>query len=144
MFSPKTLVFLLATTALASPLAPRGECNTVTVKSGDSCSSLVTACNISVDNFYAWNPSPTLCSTLVPGQQICCSAGTLPDNTPKPNPHGICYQYVVKPDDSCWAISERYGLTVQKIEDFNKGRAGWKGCGSLWVGDVLCLSTGRA
>lgn len=109
--------------------------------SGDSCGSLATECGISGDQFTIYNPN--ICGTLTPGQRVCCSAGTLPDVTPKENSDGTCYAYTVKTGDSCSAIAASYDLTNAKIESFNKGTTwGWFGCSNLLADLKICLSTG--
>jgi len=119
-----------------------GTCSTVAVVSGDSCFSLAGKCGISPADFTTYNPSSTLCSTLQPGQIVCCSAGILPDLTPKPNADGSCATYVVVPGDFCALIASRNGLTVDKLEIYNKNTWGWTGCANLQAGVKMCLSTG--
>ena len=89
-----------------------GTCSTITVVSGDSCGSLVTKCGISAADFTAYNPSPTLCSTLAVGELVCCSPGTLPNLAPSPNANGSCATYNVVSGNSCSQIAAPYGLTV--------------------------------
>lgn len=74
-------------------LADQGDCITKTVASGDTCSSLATKCGISNDDFMKYNngSNSDLCSTLVPGQRVCCSEGPLPDIRPKENSNGTCF-----------------------------------------------------
>jgi len=119
-----------------------GTCQTRTIVSGDSCSTLAAKCGITPAQFTTLNPSTTLCSTLAPGGIVCCGRGNLPDITPKPNSDGSCFVYQTKKDDSCSAIAASRGLTVAKVEEFNKNTRGWNGCELLWVGVNMCLSTG--
>lgn len=121
----------------------RADCKTVAVVSGDSCGTLATKCAISASDFTKYNPSSTLCSGLVVGQRVCCSSGTLPDLTPKPNSNGTCATYTVKTDDYCAVIAASNGLTVTQVETFNnKTTWGWNGCGNLFAGINICLSKG--
>lgn len=69
-------------------LVPRADCTTTNVIAGDGCAALATRCGISGADFTKYNPNSTLCSTLAPGQRVCCSAGTLPDIRPKPGADG--------------------------------------------------------
>ncbi|KAI8266412.1 hypothetical protein K4K58_010009 [Colletotrichum sp. SAR11_239] len=71
-------------------LRPRADCRTVTVDDGDDCGKLVTRCGggLTAANFYKYNPDSKLCSTLQPGQRVCCTAGELPDIRPKQNADG--------------------------------------------------------
>ncbi len=144
MFAKLTIMLGLTGAALAGPLlTPRAaECTTITVKAGDGCFSLSQACGISGDDFTKFNPGKDLCATLVPGQKVCCTAGDLPDSTPKPNPDGSCKTYTVVAGDSCWEIGTKFGVGVTQLEAFNKENAAWKGCSNLWVGAVICVSEG--
>lgn len=123
-------------------LLPRADCRSIQVVAGDSCASLATRCNIPGPDITKYNTAPNFCATLQPGQHICCSAGTLPDFTPKPNPDGSCATATVNADDTCFGIASANGLTVDQLNDFNKNTWAWNGCASLWVGTIICLSTG--
>jgi chitinase len=80
----------------ARSLTARADCRTIQVVSGDSCGALATKCGISASDFTKFNPASNLCSTLAIGQYVCCSSGTLPDLTPKPNADGSCATYTVQ------------------------------------------------
>jgi len=134
---------LFASTASASPLSARADCKTLTVVSGDSCGTLASKCGISGADFVKYNPNPNLCSTLVPSQQVCCSAGSLPDNTPKPGADGICATYTVQSGDYCYGIAQSAGISVDSLESYNAKTWQWKGCNLLLVGMKICLSTGK-
>ncbi|CAK7212940.1 hypothetical protein SCUCBS95973_001630 [Sporothrix curviconia] len=123
-------------------LAKRADCTTVQVVSGDSCASLATKCGISAADFTTYNPSSTLCSSLTPGQHVCCSAGTLPDFAPQPNADGSCYAYTVVANDNCAGLAATYDLTTAEIEAYNNQTWGWSGCSNVLLGAVICLSTG--
>jgi hypothetical protein len=78
-------------------LVPRADCSIIRVVAGDSCASLATKCGISGYDFTQYNNyDANLCSTLVPGQAVCCSSGTLPDIRPQPKPNGECATYITK------------------------------------------------
>ncbi|KAH8896256.1 hypothetical protein GQ53DRAFT_713976 [Thozetella sp. PMI_491] len=126
-------------------LQARGDCTTVKVNSGDSCGSLAAACGISGADFTKYNSGDNFCSTLVPGQRVCCSAGTLPDIKPKPNADGSCFSYTVQSGDTCSGLAAEYGLTLKAIEVFNNGTDGtwaWNGCNNLMADMNICLSMG--
>jgi chitinase len=143
----------------ASDLQRRDECTTVQVVSGDGCAALAERCGITAAEFTEYNSDESLCSTLTPGQHVCCSSGTLPDFSPQPNDDGSCATYTIVADDSCSAIAAANDLTVDEIESFNTetwGKylfycltryiltcIGWNGCDTLWVGTIMCLSTGE-
>ncbi|KAL7817792.1 glycoside hydrolase family 18, chitinase [Trichoderma gracile] len=124
------------------PLSVRADCRTIQVEAGDSCASLASECGITPAQFTQYNPSSTLCSSLAPGQHVCCSSGTLPDFSPKPDDKGNCYSYLVKDGDSCASIGAAYELTNAEIESFNKNTWGWNGCAKLFADYNICLSIG--
>jgi hypothetical protein len=101
-------------------LFARADCRTIQVVSGDSCAALASRCSISPNDFTNYNPDSKLCSTLKPGQHVCCSSGTMPDFTPKPNPDGSCAVYETKSGDSCYAIAAANGLELKDLEALNK------------------------
>ncbi|PNY28158.1 Class V chitinase Chi100 [Tolypocladium capitatum] len=119
-----------------------GTCKTVQVVAGDSCGSLAAQCGITPEQFTQYNPKPNMCATLAVGQHVCCSAGSLPDNRPKPGSNNRCYSYLVVTGDSCSALAAAYDLTVDDIEKFNTATWGWNGCANLFASYSICLSTG--
>jgi hypothetical protein len=123
-------------------LQARADCKTQQVKSGDGCADLATRCGISSADLTKYNPQANFCSTLKPNQYYCCSAGTLPDMRPKPNPDGSCHSYKVASGDGCFSIASSFGITQANIESFNKKTWGWAGCAHLQAGQLICLSTG--
>lgn len=135
----------LATRSLSKPqvLSARADCRAIEVVSGDSCASLVSRCGISTADFTKYNPSSTLCSTLQVKQHVCCSSGTLPVYTPKPQSDGTCAVYTVAAGDGCYAIADSHYLKQSDIESFNSKTWGWGGCAVLQAGQVICLSTGN-
>ncbi|RMZ84417.1 hypothetical protein DV738_g462, partial [Chaetothyriales sp. CBS 135597] len=120
----------------------RDTCSTAQVISGDTCEKLAATCGISPADFTVYNPDPTLCSTLAVGQYVCCSAGTLPDMRPQPNPDGTCFAHYVEPGEYCAALAAENSLTNAEIESFNTNTWGWEGCESLQAYQYICLSTG--
>ncbi|EEQ33387.1 chitinase [Microsporum canis CBS 113480] len=133
----------LTTRAIHMPiLNARGDCRAIGVISGDSCGALATRCGISPSDFTKYNNNPKLCSSLTPGQHVCCSSGTLPDFRPKPNSDGSCAVYETKSGDNCATIAAANSLKKEDLETLNKRTWGWAGCDSLWVGVKMCLSKG--
>lgn len=121
----------------------RGDCSTITVAFGDSCPALASRCGITPAKFTEYNDDPSLCSSLIEGQRVCCSAGTLPDIRPKPNKDGSCASYTVIADDNCKKLAVSNGLTQKQLEKFNNGTTwGWNGCEDLLAGVNICLSKG--
>jgi len=114
-------------------LRKRGDCKTVKVESGDGCGTLAQKCGLSDPNLITkYNSASNFCSTLMPGQRVCCSDGTLPDIRPKPNSDGSCFMYESVVNDTCSSIALGNGLTVQDLDDLNK---------NTWGEFVLCKST---
>ncbi|KAJ0319616.1 hypothetical protein Brms1b_003774 [Colletotrichum noveboracense] len=111
-----------STVSVRGLLRPRADCRTVTVDDGDDCGKLVTRCGggLTAANFYKYNPDSKLCSTLQPGQRVCCTAGELPDIRPKQNADGSCHAYQIKQNDFCNKIATANGLTVKELETFNQ------------------------
>lgn len=78
----------------------------------------------------------------MPGQHVCCSAGTLPDFRPKPNADGTCASHYVESGENCAALGAANSLTNAEIESFNKNTWAWDGCDNLQAYQYICLSTG--
>ncbi|KAM0254537.1 hypothetical protein ACHAQJ_006697 [Trichoderma viride] len=119
-------------------IGPRAECRSIRVASGDTCTTLATRCGIGATAFSQFNKgTKDLCTTLTPGQPVCCSSGTLPDID------GSCAFHVVELDEGCQFIASSNGLTIDELLDFNTKTWGWTGCKNLQVGLRVCVSTGR-
>ncbi|CAM1508945.1 Fc.00g026840.m01.CDS01 [Cosmosporella sp. VM-42] len=130
---------------LPDPIPPAnsdGTCKTKSVIGGDSCASMAKKCGLKPADFTKLHSSKDFCSKLVVGQPVCCTHGKLPDITPKPGKDGSCSVYTVKKDDGCATIAVSHGITVAKIEEFNKKTWGWNGCKLLYEKARICLSTG--
>jgi chitinase len=115
-------------TAMTTSLHRRGpavwsradNCDYKQVEDGDSCGSLAEKCGISGDDFTKYNDDKDLCSTLTPGQYVCCSEGELPDFSPDPSENGTCYTHLVESKDSCSTLAASHSITVDDIESFNE------------------------
>ncbi|KAM5447956.1 hypothetical protein McanCB56680_008038 [Microsporum canis] len=129
--------------AKSARLSARADCRTIQVQAGDSCGSLAKKCGIADVDIIKYNSATNFCSTLKPLQHICCSSGTLPDFTPKPNPDGSCYAHTFVAGDSCSSVAAANGLTNDDLEKFNKNTWAWNGCSNVWAGTIACISTGR-
>lgn len=119
----------------------RATCSYTQVQSGDGCWALADRCKITQDQLIQYNNDPNLCSNIQAGQYVCCSAGTLPDFSPQPNPDGTCKTTTVS-GDFCGVIAQKNHMTVDQIEERNKKTWGWAGCSFLQPGQVFCLSRG--
>ncbi|KAF2729337.1 glycoside hydrolase family 18 protein [Polyplosphaeria fusca] len=137
------------TSSFVSEKQRRAVCSHIQVVSGDGCGSLASKCGISGADFTKYNPKSNLCSTLQPGDYVCCSSGdpyTAPKpDKPKPGSDGVCATHLIVDGDSCSALASKYGLTVDEIEGFNKGKVwAWTECKNALIGYNMCLSEGTA
>lgn len=107
-------------TSVATKLRARAECRTIQVESGTGCPELAVKCSISPADFTKYNLGATFCSDLKPKQHVCCSAGTLPDFSPKQNADSSCFSYEVKEEDNCDNLAAENSITKEKIQEFNK------------------------
>ncbi|KAK0648397.1 hypothetical protein B0T16DRAFT_370797 [Cercophora newfieldiana] len=81
-------------------------------------------------------------------EYVCCSAGdpyVKPKPVaPKPDANGICATHLIKDDDNCFNIAERYGITVNDIEKFNGGKTwAWSSCDRILATYNMCVSEGN-
>lgn len=127
----------------------RATCRYIQAVSGDGCASLAERCGITGTDFMKFNTKTDLCSTLQPGDYVCCSAGD-PFTEPKPDPpkpgsDGICATHLIKDGDSCDKLAKQFGVTVDDIEKWNKGKTwAWTECKDMLIGYNMCLSDGLA
>ncbi|KAF2730201.1 glycoside hydrolase [Polyplosphaeria fusca] len=121
-----------------------GTCKTRKVVAKDSCATLASKCGISANDFMKANTKKNLCSTLVEGQQVCCTAGKFPDLKPKPDSKGNCATYRIQKDDDCSKIAIARDLTQDDLMSFNKNTWGWNGCKPkvFYPGLLMCVSKG--
>ncbi|CAG1996158.1 unnamed protein product [Fusarium graminearum] len=133
----------VAQSGLPTDLEARAECKTTKVGDKDTCTTLTIRCNIRGADFVKYNTKQNLCSTLKVGQLVCCSSGTLPDNTPKADSDGTCATHKIDTGDTCASVAATSGITVKDIETYNKKSWAWAGCDRLQMGQVICLSSGN-
>ncbi|WPG98092.1 glycoside hydrolase family 18 protein [Acrodontium crateriforme] len=138
-----TSTYVNAIAARGMALAPRATCSTVQVVSGDSCWSLAQKCGITPAQFTQYNTESNECSTLQPGEHVCCSPGTLPDFAPKTQADGTCATYTIQPNDDCSTIAATYSISVEDLGNFNRDTWAWNGCSLLYPNNIICLSTGN-
>ncbi|KAJ5280182.1 class V chitinase [Penicillium angulare] len=121
----------------------RDTCRDIQSEEGEGCPELAKRCGISPADFTKYNLD-TDCSKMRGGHHVCCSAGTPPDYSPKPNADGTCHVYTVQHDDDCDGIAAANSISTDDIFDWNKKTWGWMGCGSnLQAGGNICLSKGE-
>ncbi|KAH7317094.1 putative glycosyl hydrolase, family 18 [Stachybotrys elegans] len=118
----------------------RADCRTTKVQSGDGCWALADRCKITQDNLKKYNPRNKFCDTLVVGELVCCSAGTLPSTIPPGNSDGTCKIRRVVKDDTCTTLASKCGLSGN---DFMKVNAKKDLCSTLIVGQPVCCSQGK-
>jgi chitinase len=124
--------------------ASAAECRYIKAVPKDECSTLVQKCGITPDELYSYNPRKDLCSSIMEGMRICCSAGTLPDVRPKQQANGDCAPYTALEGDYCGKLGAEYDLTVAEIESFNRNKTwGWTECEGMRGGMNICLSPGK-
>ncbi|KAM5353884.1 hypothetical protein ACJ41O_000534 [Fusarium nematophilum] len=133
----------VSSAGLSTDLEARAECKTTKVIEDDTCTALSVRCNIRGADFVKYNPRTNLCSTLKPGQFVCCSSGTLPDNTPVADKDGTCATHKIDIGDTCASVAAASSITVKDIEAYNKASWGWAGCNRLQLGQIICLSKGN-
>ncbi|KAH7317126.1 hypothetical protein B0I35DRAFT_461621 [Stachybotrys elegans] len=135
-------IFVGPETDSSGVIAKRDTCEYTRAVAGDGCWALAERCRITQDQLVEYN-GDDFCSTPIQvGQAVCCTPGDLPDFTPQPNPDGSCSTYMIRSGDICSTIAEENSMTVDQIEDRNANTWGWAGCGTLYPGSIICLSTG--
>ncbi|KAK3941414.1 hypothetical protein QBC46DRAFT_458301 [Diplogelasinospora grovesii] len=129
------------------------------VVSGDGCYNIAAANNITLDDFYAWNPAVgTNCTSLWPDYYVCVgitASSATPTTTPPPSStssgNGIstptptqtgmvdnCNSfYDVVSGDSCYNIAAANNITLDNFYAWNP--AVGSSCGSLWLGYYVCV-----
>ncbi|KAF4156615.1 hypothetical protein CNMCM6069_006513 [Aspergillus lentulus] len=123
-----------------SRFAARAECQTTTVNPGDGCWALADRCKITDAKLKEYNPRPNFCNTLVAGEKVCCSSGTLPDTVPPRNPDGTCKTRQVVGGDICGSLASKCGLSLQ---DFYKVNTEANLCLNLKAGQHVCCTRGK-
>lgn len=131
-----------------APLNKRATCSYLAVSKGDTCPTLVKKCGVTSSNFVKYNPKTNLCSSLESTPFVCCSAGDLPSTgvvAPTPGADGVCATHLIRHDDTCTTLAARYGVTVEDLEKWNKGKTwAWTVCDDMLLGYNLCVSDGFA
>ncbi|KAK2036421.1 glycoside hydrolase family 18 protein [Colletotrichum somersetense] len=128
-------------------LHSRDTCSYIQVQSGDTCTTLASKCGIRGSQFTTYNPTIDCAnpSALQPNQYVCCSAGDPGGWKPVPGDDGTCAAHLIASGDTCGSLALQYGLTVDEIEGFNKGKTwAWTECKDMLVGYNMCLSSGNA
>ncbi|KAF7556909.1 hypothetical protein G7046_g6170 [Stylonectria norvegica] len=123
-----------------SRLAARAVCKTTTVKGGDGCWNLADRCKVTEANLKKHNTRKNFCTTLVAGEKVCCSSGTLPETIPAGNADGTCKSRRVIGGDDCGSLASKCGL---KPQEFTKVNTKKDLCSTLQVGQPVCYTRGK-
>ena len=103
-----------------------------TVQPGDTCWSIATnKCRQSLAEIYAapsnsWLNNGAACNNLQVKQTICCPSFNFPGSCKK--------TYEVRSGDTCWGISQFYGISLDTFLSFNRGI----NCNNLQIGQFVC------
>ncbi|GBF63461.1 LysM domain-containing protein [Trichophyton mentagrophytes] len=138
------------------------------VEPGDTCESIVDKYNLSLDEFYTWNPavgrncqslwlgyyvcggvkkdSPSQQSTSQqptsqqsPSQQYTSQQSNTSQQT-QPNVNPKCNNwYQVVPGDYCQKIAEKFNVPLQTFYNWNPSVG--SNCASLWAGYNVCVGS---
>lgn len=120
-------------------LAARANCRTTKVESGDGCFAVAARCGISQTDLTKYNTRANFCTTLVAGETVCCSTGTLPETTPPPNSDGTCQTRRIEYKDECPTLAAKCGITPAEFTKFNPDKLL---CSSLAPGGIVCCGRG--
>ncbi|KLU91336.1 hypothetical protein MAPG_09857 [Magnaporthiopsis poae ATCC 64411] len=121
-------------------LQARADCRTAKVNSGDGCWAIAQTCGVSQSDLTRFNPRSNFCDTLIAGETICCSQGTLPETAPPPNADGTCKTQTVVAGDSCGSLASKCGINPN---DFTKYNPKDGVCANLMEGQRVCCGRGN-
>ncbi|KAL2812859.1 hypothetical protein BJX63DRAFT_432363 [Aspergillus granulosus] len=160
--SPTSTTSQLGTTTTSTSIGPTQsgtapDCTQYhTVVSGDSCADILAQFDITIEQFYAWNPTVgSNCQNLWLDYAYCVSspsritssmsttsptAMALPGPIRPGTPEDCTEYYVVQSGDGCWAISDAHGIDVETLYAWNPSIG--SDCGSIWPDYALCVAGG--
>ncbi|KAK3395115.1 LysM domain-containing protein [Podospora didyma] len=122
------------------------------VKAGDTCEKVAGTYLIALPDFYKWNPSIGAgCTNMWADYYVCVSVPGATHPSPSPSPTPIpgpqpqmpnivstCRRYYqVNAGDSCYAIQQANGITLDQIRRWNPEVNA--GCTNLWLGYYICI-----
>ncbi|KAJ5928235.1 hypothetical protein N7466_007191 [Penicillium verhagenii] len=120
------------------------------VEANDECDTIASEYDITLAEFYAWNPAVgTDCSILEVGTYVCVdilsnttATTTSSISTPSPMQTGItssCDEfYLVVSGDECSTIADHYSITLADFYDWNP--AVGTSCANLELGEYVCVA----
>ncbi|XP_037042150.1 uncharacterized protein LOC119078657 [Bradysia coprophila] len=114
------------------------SCQSVTVKSGDTCWSISTTNGITLEELQELNSPGLNCNSLAIGQKVCVNRSPTGSSAQTPQ---SCKSVIVKSGDTCWSIFTSNGITISQLQEFNYPRLD---CSNLVVGQKVCVSGGNS
>ncbi|VBB80335.1 Putative Glycoside Hydrolase Family 18 [Podospora comata] len=131
--SPRDLV------SRSARLSPRADCRFTTVQADEGCFAVAGRCGISQTQLASYNRKD-LCQSLILGERVCCSSGTLPSTLPPGNSDGTCKTRQVVLGDDCGSLANKCGISG---DDFTKANPQSSLCSTLAEGQHVCCSQGK-
>jgi LysM repeat protein len=112
-----------------------GCANRYTIKSGDTCSGLISNYGLDSTLFYSVNPNIN-CYNLQIGQIICLGTNQGHNHGQSfSSGYGCSNSYTVKQSDTCYDIASSFGLNLALLYSANPGI----NCNLLQIGQSVCL-----
>ncbi|KAI1767737.1 carbohydrate-binding module family 50 protein [Hypoxylon sp. FL1150] len=125
---------------------------TYSVESGDTCNVIIDKFNdtFTLTEFprpsYSWNPQVADgCYNLYPDEVVCVglnNTSTVPPACPVPTPPGTVSNcadcYTVADGDNCYAVSEKFGISIADLENWNPSLS--SDCTNLQLGYNYCVA----
>ncbi|KAJ5710539.1 LysM domain protein [Penicillium malachiteum] len=110
------------------------------VNEGDSCSEILEDYDITLAEFYSWNPSVgSTCSGMAYGYYVCVGIPGVPTQTGISSDCVTYYEAVS--GDSCWSIVTNDYPYLTEAEFIDMNPAVGSDCSDLWVGYDYCVAT---
>ena len=115
------------------------SCVPYTIVAGDTCWDIAKRFCFPLSDISVLNPNIN-CNNLQVGEVICVKSATNTAINTNPIvqpslPSGTCVPYTVVAGDTCWGISNRYGLTVSQLNALNPN----VNCANLQIGQTICV-----
>jgi LysM repeat protein len=161
---PTTFLSSVRSTTSSSP-APTssagGSCTEYyTAQSGDGCYQIATSHGLTLDQFYALNPSiNTQCTNLYVGEPVCVAGSSSPPPTSSSSTHSITSSagngistpaptqagmvgncdafYDVQSGDGCYQIAAQFNIALTDFYAWNP--AVGSSCSGLFAGYYVCV-----
>ncbi|KAL7745917.1 hypothetical protein RI367_008775 [Sorochytrium milnesiophthora] len=128
---PRLLCLLAVSAALLNLAHADPVCvSSVNVKAGDNCWAIANANGLTLSKLQSYNPNID-CNMLQVGQSLCLEAHEA--NVPFVQ---CTSKYAVKGGDSCWAIANSNGMSVDQLQGLNPDMD----CNALQIGQGVCLA----